>query len=128
MAKKVPRASAVWDVARDGTIANGVTQYIEVSDASLGNLGSLHIRWTDATTVATVTAEQTNDWTASATAAGVAGLWLPEPDINAAIVNPTGAGAGGCIVHVGNNGAGRMRLKIVTAAVCSFVIWPQAVV
>jgi hypothetical protein len=119
---KIKRGQAVWDYRKNGTIGVGTT-YIPLPDMQGGHVGSLHIRWPDATTSAVLTVEQSNDPDVLINST-TAGEWIPEADINTAIVSPTGAGAGGTMVHAGNNGAVRSRLKVVAAAVTSLIIWP----
>lgn len=85
----------------------------------------LHIGWRDATSAATITLELTSLPSSDAPTdeAGDAWEWI---DSGETITGPTGAAAGGTLVHIDNCRARRARLKIVTTANCDFVIYDGA--
>lgn len=105
-------------------VANGATAYVE-----LGVGGSLvaaaHLRWFDATSNATVTLETTNlpPEDAATDAAAANGNWVPEASVT--VTGPTGAAAGGSMLHLGNIGSRRARLKLVAAANCDLQVIPH---
>jgi len=106
----------------EGAIATSTTTYLGVPIVN-GTLG-LDIGWTDATSAATITIEFTQHGatTAPYDAAGDAWEWK---DSGETITGPTGAAAGGTLVHFENVRQRRARLKIVTTANSDFVIYAQ---
>lgn len=103
------------------TIADGVlytlaggTKYVEIP---LGDesVSGLFISWPDGTSSATLTLESTlHNSTDAALTSADASLWAPETGIT--ITGPAATAKASEMVHLGNNGATRMRLKIVPAA------------
>jgi hypothetical protein len=106
-----------------GTMAAG-TYYFEVGGMNDG-ISAVQIRWTDATSAATVTLETTNLSVSEAAFDVAAGsLWSTEPVV---ITGPVGAAAGTFMIHLGNNGAKRNRLKWVVTATTSMEIIPHGI-
>lgn len=86
---------------------SAATHYIGVGgDNSL--VHSIHLKW-DAALVGTITVESSN-FPDVALDSATAGDWIDEASI--ADVTPAAA-ASGTMIHVGNNGARRLRLKCV---------------
>lgn len=78
-------------------------------DASL--VQSAQLQW-DAVLVAGVTVESCN-FPEPANNSVIAGEWAPEAV--PAVTNVVGGSAGGAMLHVSNNGARRLRLKVVVS-------------
>ena len=107
-----------------GQLANPSTTYFEIGGMNDG-VQSVMIRWTDATSAAAITLETTNLSPADAAVTAAAGsIWFPEP---AVITGPAASAAGCFMLHLGNNGAKRNRLKVVTTAVTQLEIWPHGI-
>lgn len=102
----------------DGTVANGVTQYVGVPIKN-GKLGC-HIAWLDATSSATITLETTsyNAQDAPTTTAGTY-QWYPTA---VSITGPAASAAGSFALNVADIYQRRARLKIVAAANSDFEI------
>ena len=104
----------------EGAIATTTTQYVglPIHDGVLG----AHIGWKDATTAATLTIEFTSVGAVDAPvdAAGSGWEWK---DSGETITGPAGSAAGATLVMFENVRALRARLKIVTTAASSFVIY-----
>lgn len=107
-----------------GQLANPSTTYFEIGGMNDG-ITAVMIRWTDATSAATITLETTNLNPTDAPIGDAAGsIWCPEPVV---ITGPVGAAAGCFMLHLGNNAAKRNRLKVVTTAVTQLEIWGHGV-
>jgi hypothetical protein len=104
----------------DGTVANGVTKYVELTVKDDGSLGA-QIAWMDATSAATITLELTSysAHEAPVETAGAANVWK---DSGLTVTGPTGAAVGCSQLNVENVRQRRARLKIVASANCSFEI------
>lgn len=97
-----------------GQIANGATEYFEIGGADDG-ITSCQIRWFDNTSSATITLETCNLPASEVTYnSTTAQDWCAEP---VTITGPTGVAAGTFMLHFGNSGSKRHRLKVVTAAI-----------
>jgi hypothetical protein len=105
-------------------VAAAATGYIEVSSGG-GIISSVHIRWVDATSNAAITLESSNyDPTVALLTSTVAGQWISESG-SVSITGPNATASGGTMVHLGNNGARRLRLKIVAVANTTLEITPH---
>lgn len=96
-------------------LGNGTTTYVEIP-IEPASIAGIQCSWLDATSSATITLE-TSNWPQAMVAGNVAGNadeWFNESTV--AIAGPTAVARGCSITHVGNLGAERARLKIVTAA------------
>lgn len=105
------------------------TSYVELGGVD-DLVQSVHIAWPDAVSSATITLESSNfnpiDVAPSAGDAFARSTeadgyrWCVEPA--AAITGPGGTAAGSFMLHIGNTGARRLRLKIVAAAATQLYI------
>jgi hypothetical protein len=113
----------------DGNLTGGgAVTYVEIDAASRGSLVSVQLRW-DATLVTSAIAFETTNLPAQNTGAAdgvafdsaVAGDWKTESSVT--FTNAATA-LGGDLVHVGNCGAMRARLKftVTTAGALDIVI------
>lgn len=103
------------------TLTHPATQYVELNVQETG-LASVFLRWFDGTSSATVTIETTDlPKEEAAFDSTVATEWAPEASV--VIAGPSGSAAGAETVHLGNNGATRMRLKIETVATTDVEVW-----
>ena len=99
-----------------GKIASGATAYFEIGGQE-DITTSVMFRWMDATTSGTFTLETSNlKWDVLDFDSTDATAWSTEPDVNAEIVNPSGMAAACSMLHLGNVGVRRMRVKYVAAA------------
>lgn len=98
-----------------GTVANGATLYVGVplDDASIV---SLQLAWKDGVSSGAFTFETTNFPASEAPVdtAGSAWLWKTEPAVS--ITGPSASSGNSTVVHIGNLGATRGRIKFVAAA------------
>lgn len=101
------------------TLTHPATAYCAVP-VGYDDLVAIHIAWFDGTSNATITL-QTSSYDAEdapvdvdETDTGNEHLWADEGDVT--VVGPSAAGAGCSMLHLGNFGAYRARLKIVTVA------------
>jgi hypothetical protein len=103
------------------TIPDATTKYFEVGGQG-ALIHSVQIRWPDAVSSASITFETSNYEPSEAPVgdAGAAGVWFEESSVP--IAGPDATAAGGTMIHLGNLGAQRCRLKVVTAAVTSLEI------
>lgn len=108
-----------------GKVASGATVYFDIGGAD-DLITSVQLRWLDATTSGTFTLETTNLPPTEALTADAAGSkWFPEAALT--ITSP-GATATGCfMIHLGNNGVKRNRIKYVAAADSEIEIVPFGV-
>jgi hypothetical protein len=110
------RRSDVVDPAprhASGPVLLGATVYFEfnVEDDAIT---SVQFRWFDATTEGTFTGETSNVPYAELASDVAAGSgWFPE---TLTITSPAGVAVGTYILHMGNNGAKRLRIKYVAIA------------
>lgn len=111
--------NAIWDYKRDGTIANGATQYIGVP-VIRGMIG-VHIAWIDATSSATITLELSS-FPPEEAATATAGTYQWK-DSGVAIAGPAASAAGSALVNVENVRQSRARLKVVGAADTKLIIY-----
>lgn len=106
-------------------IATSTTKYHEICVGSAG-LHSVQIGWPDATSNATIKLETSNLPKDVATDISTNAMhWYDEstaPDSPVAIVGPAGSAAGNTLIHLGNIGAKRARLKIETSAATKLYI------
>ena len=101
-----------------GTIASAATQYIPLMvQNSLRQ--SVHIKWTDATSDAEITLEETNDETLDTYSAGSSGDWIERSDV--AITGPSATAAGGEMIDYETT-AKRARLVVVAAADTELIV------
>ncbi len=106
-----------------GQLASASTTYFEIGGMNDGIMAVM-IRWTDATSAATITLETTNLSPSAAPVGDAAGsIWCTEAA--ATITGPTATAAGCFMLHLTNNGVKRNRLKVVTTAVTQLEIWPH---
>lgn len=111
----------------DGAFAVG-THYVELGGVD-DLIQSVQISWPDAVSSATITLESSNfGVTESAPGSGVPTArydetdgyrWATEP---VTITGPSASAAGSTMIHLGNVGSRRLRLKIVAAAVTQLYI------
>lgn len=106
------------------TFANGITYYVPISGVNSALLESIHAIWDNAA-ILTITVETTNHPDATLFSS-TAGQWIQENPTTAyvggaggfSVVNLTvavaGGTAGGCMIHLGNLGSLKARLKVVT--------------
>lgn len=100
-------------------VSSGPNHYFEIGGSDDG-ITSTMIRWFDSTSSATITLETTNlPVTESAFNSTTATEWAPEPVV---ITGPVASASGCFMLHMGNNGAKRNRLKFVVAANTSIEI------
>lgn len=97
-----------------GTVANGVTKYIELP-VRKGTVG-VQISWLDGVSSATVTIELGSFPGVNVAVAGNAWEWAPS---GIAITGPAATAAGSAIVNIDNVRQSRARLKIVGIAATS---------
>lgn len=105
------------------------THYVEIGGVD-DLVQSIHIAWPDAVSSATITLESSNFGVMdSAPAVGDPMARSTETDgyrwyaeTAAAITGPAATAAGSFMLHVGNTGARRLRLKIVAAALTQLYI------
>jgi hypothetical protein len=107
-----------------GKVASGATVYFELGGQG-DEITSVMLRWFDATTSGTFTLQSTNapfpEVTSTSTTASD---WFEE---GATITNPGGTAVGCFMLHLGNSGAKRLRLKYVAAADSELDIIPSGV-
>ena len=105
-------------------VGGGANHYFEVGGTD-DHVLSVMIRWTDATSSATITLQTTNLGVGdTAFNSEVASEWAVE---SAVIVGPTAAAAGCTMVHIVNSGSYRHRLKVVAAANTQLEIIPHGI-
>lgn len=108
----------------DGKVANGATVYFDLGGQE-DLVTSIMLRWFDATTSGTFTLESTNLSTAEVAFDSTAAYdWFDE---SATITSPSGAAAGCFMLHLGNSGVKRYRLKYAAAADSEIDIAPFGV-
>lgn len=102
----------------EGSLTHPATQYVGVPVCD-GKVGA-HIAWLDATSSATITLELSS-FSADEAPVTTAGTyqWVTS---GVSITGPSASAAGASLVNVENVRQARARLKIVTAANCSFDI------
>lgn len=94
-------------------VSAGAVHYFELGGMN-NQVTATMIRWTDATSSATIVLETTNLSPADAAITSVnASEWAVEPVV---ITGPTGVAAGSFMLHFSNNAARRNRLKVTVAA------------
>lgn len=108
-------------------VAAAATKYVEIGVDGSG-LHSVQIGWPDAVSSATITLH-TSNWPREEVAfdSTSAMHWYDESTapVPVTITGPSAAAIGGCLVHLGNVGAKRGRLKIVAAATTKLWILPH---
>lgn len=102
-----------------GTLTHPATQYVGVP-VHHGTIGA-YIAWLDATSSATITLEVTS-FGADQAPVATAGTYQWK-DSGVSITGPAASAAGAASLDVENVRQARARLKIVTAANCSFEIY-----
>lgn len=96
-----------------GKIASAATVYFELGGWN-DLVTSVHLRWFDATTSGTFTLQSSNvPFPEVAVTSTSAADWFEE---GATITSPGGTAIGSFMLHLGNQGAKRLRLKYVAAA------------
>lgn len=110
------------------TLSSGTTYYYPIGGAD-SPVTSAHVQWDAAIVITSITIEDCNMQPADVTDySATAGEWIDE-DPSTAFVGTVGSGAsvtngvvansggaaGGCMFHVADNGARRIRLKVVVA-------------
>lgn len=107
------------------TIANTAVVYAPIP-TGYDDLISIHIAWFDATSAATIVLQTSNydakdaPLDADETAGGSEHLWATESGVS--VVGPSAAAAGCSMLHLGNYGAFRSRLKITATADCDMEV------
>lgn len=108
-------------------VAAAATEYVEVGGEG-STIHGIQICWVDAVSSATITLH-TSNWPAQDVAVDstTAYHWHDESVAAApvTIVGPSAAAIGNTMVHLGNLGAARCRLKIVAAATTKLWIIPN---
>lgn len=111
-----------------GNLANGTTYFFPVG-APGSLVQSIHVLWDAALIITALTVEDSNIAILDATQAGSAGQWIQENPTGAYVavvgagatatnlsVAVTGGAAGGAMIHLGNLGSRKVRIKVVVGA------------
>ncbi len=109
----------LYDYKADGVLTHPTTKYIGVPVIK-GFIG-VHIAWIDATSSATITLELSS-FPVEEAVTTTAGTYQWK-DSGVAITGPAASAAGSAVVNVENVRQSRARLKIVTAANSSIIVY-----
>jgi hypothetical protein len=106
-------------------VSNTSTHYFDIGGCD-DEITSVQFRWLDSTTSGTFTVESTNLPVTEALYDDAAGSkWYPESTL--VITSPSASAAGTFMLHIGNSGTKRLRVKYVALANSEIEIVPFGV-